>query len=93
MTHTKTKAAALALGGVLLFATAAWAGTWVNGYGSTRTRAMDDADTRAQRMAQAGGRCYRQARGEDCRQADGEWVCRAEVTHHNTSNPGGVCPA
>ena len=54
---------------------------------------MDDADTRAQRMAEAGGRCYRQARGEDCRQADGEWVCRAEVTHHNTSNPGGVCPA
>ena len=89
----KAQLLVLAAAGAALVATAAVAGDWVLGYGATRSAAMNDANGRAQVQAQAAGTCYRQAKGESCRQDQGEWVCRAEVTHHDRSRPGGVCPS
>lgn len=65
------------------------AGTIVEGVGSSRSVAMDDANRRATALAQQRwGRmsnwqnCIGLARVDQCRQDKGEWVCRASVANH-----------
>lgn len=79
--------AGLCLG--IAFASPAVAGTIVEGVGSSRSVAMNDANERAARLAQQRwGRmsnwrnCIGQARVDQCRQDRGEWICRASVADH-----------
>lgn len=60
----------------------AWAGYPVEGTGSTKREAMDDADRRA---IQQGGceRIITHAKVSDCRhETDGTWTCVAYVANH-----------
>lgn len=66
----------------------AFAGTMVVGYGPSRSAACQDAEQRARRDAAARNTCYSSCQYDSCREQDGEWRCRAEVSHHRGSCDG-----
>jgi hypothetical protein len=81
-------AALLSFVGVALAPTAAYAGSPVYGYGTTRSAAARDANQNAadasrDRFQRAD--CYTPARPQDCRQESGEWICIAYVANHRGS--------
>jgi hypothetical protein len=69
-----------------VFTLVALFGTAVRGSGGSRAAAMDDADTRARRIAAERGTCITPAKLEECtRESDGTWICTAYVANHQGS--------
>lgn len=66
----------------------AYAGEIVYGSGPTKASAANDADRRAEKIANKKGTCITPAKIEECKKdEDGAYICKAVAANHRGSCP------